>query len=221
MEILQKFMMVPQNIINALKTIKSQTNKVENIFIEPLAYCQNSKVETVQMIQIDQIKKRTKLTMNQQTQTEQQPKTGQLLSINSIPKIDSHQKSKLEQVPSKSNKKYTKLLNKQIIQDESLSRASDQTEPSQYSYCQNNFLTALERNEEEYIPEQIKVHQLNRINQKQYRSQILKNYLNKFKDKYTDEKQILKSTRTQSSDEKQESVDQKELENHQQQHTLV
>ncbi|CAD8074731.1 unnamed protein product [Paramecium primaurelia] len=221
MEILQKLMMIPQNIINALKTIKSQTNIIENIFVEPLAYCQYSKVETVQMIQIDQIKIRTKLTMNQQTQTEQQPKTGQLLSINSIPNIDSHQKIKLEQVPSKSNKKQTKQLNKLIIQDESLSRASDQTEPSQYSYCQNNFLTALERNEEDYIPEQKKVHQLNGRNQKQYRSQILKNYLNKFKDKYTDEKQILKSTRTQSSDEKQESVDQKELENHQQQHTLV
>ncbi|CAK79463.1 unnamed protein product (macronuclear) [Paramecium tetraurelia] len=221
MEFLQKIMMIPQNIINTLKTMKSQTNKVDNIFIEPLAFCQESIVETVHLKEFDQINKRRKLTMNQETQTEPQQKFEQIISINQIPESVSQQKSRLRLVPSKSNKKYTKLLTKQIVKDESLSRESDQTEPSQYSYCHNNFLAAMDRNEEEYKPQQKKIYQINGKNQNQYRNQIRKNYLSQFKEKFTDEKLILKSTRTQSSDEKQDSIDQKELENNQQQQALV
>ncbi|CAD8065189.1 unnamed protein product [Paramecium primaurelia] len=221
MEFLQKLMVIPQNIINAFKNMKSQTNKVENIFVEPLTFCYESKVETVHVKQFDHLVKRKKLTMNQETQTEPQTKIEQIENIDQVPEVDSQKNRKLRLVPSKQNKKQYKLLTKQIVQEESLSRASEQTEPSQYSYCQNHFLTILEQNEEQHKLEQKKIYQFNKKNQKQYRNQILKNYINKFKDNYIDEKQIQKSTRTQSSDEKQISIDQKELNNNQQQQTLV
>ncbi|CAD8075464.1 unnamed protein product [Paramecium sonneborni] len=221
MEFLQKLMVIPQNILNTLKKMKSQTKNVQNIFTEPLIVCYESKIETVHVKQFDHITKRKKIMMNQETQTEPQSQTGQILKINQLPKIDQKKKGQLGLDFSKSNKKCFKLLDKQIIQEESLSRVSDQTEPSQYSYCQNHFLTVLEQNEEQYKSEQNKIYQIKGKNQKQYRNQILKNYISKFKEKYNEEKQILKSTRTQSSDERQDSIDQMKQENNQQKQTLV
>ncbi|CAD8088026.1 unnamed protein product [Paramecium sonneborni] len=226
MEFLQKLMVIPQNIINTLKKMKSQTDKVENIYVEPLIFCQESKIETIYVQQFDLSAKRKKITQNQETQTESQSQPEQMLKINQVTEIDQQKKIKIGLSTSKSNKKCSKLLSKQIIQDENISRASDQTEPSQYSYCQNHFLTVLEQNEEQYKLEQKKIYRINQKNQKQYRNQILKNYISKFKEKQNDEKQndekqILKSTRTQSSDERQDSIDQKEQENNQQKQTLV
>lgn len=50
MEFLQKIIMIPQNIINSLKNMREKSQKVENIFVEPLLLCYESKIESFSVI---------------------------------------------------------------------------------------------------------------------------------------------------------------------------
>ncbi|CAK74757.1 unnamed protein product (macronuclear) [Paramecium tetraurelia] len=220
MEILQKLMAIPKNIIKALKNMKQQTNKVQNNIVETFIICNESRVVTNEVKQIDQLVKKRKLTINQE-KIDSITQTDQLQNIDQVPKDESQKISKLLQVGSKQNKKQSKLLKKQSIEEDSISRKSDQTELSQKSYCQNHFLKILEQYREQSKLQQNKIYQSQTKCQNQFRKKILKNYLKQFTNKQDDENKILKSAKTLSPDEKQFKIDQKESENIQQKQELA
>ncbi|CAD8161003.1 unnamed protein product [Paramecium octaurelia] len=212
MEFLQKLMVIPKNIMEAFKNIKQQTNKVQNSYIETFIICNESKVVTNEVKQNDQLEKKRKLKINQE-KIDSIAQTDQIQNIDKVPKDESQNISKVQQLSSKQSQKQSKLLKQQGIEEENISRESDQTEPPQKSYCQNHFLKALEQNEEFDKLQHNKIYKGQIKSQNQYRKIILKSYLNQFTAKQNDEEKILKSTQNQSPDEKQFNLHQKESEN--------
>ncbi|CAD8072462.1 unnamed protein product [Paramecium sonneborni] len=188
-------MITLQYIANAVKSIQSRNQHIQKFDTEPLIICQDYKIETYQLIDIKQKNKKKKLTANQETQTQELPiqtnnsNSGQTQQGKNINIIGCQKDN------SKKTKKIVKHLSKQVVDVEKFSQNSEQTEPSQISYCQRHFLYSLQKNEEEfkiYLP--TKVSQL-----KQTKSKIFNKYINNLRESLVQQRSIIETVQDEGS----------------------
>ncbi|CAD8080352.1 unnamed protein product [Paramecium primaurelia] len=128
MELLQKLISIPKNVLLSLKYLQQKKQQIQ--VIEPIKLIEDCKIETIEIMEQQRLIKK-KIVVDKQIQTE--------LNIKQMIKRN----NKKQSYQFKKNEKYA---NKQ---DQSLSEASQKTKPSQYSYCQNNFIDSFELEEKQ------------------------------------------------------------------------
>ncbi|CAD8099883.1 unnamed protein product [Paramecium sonneborni] len=179
MEFFQKLIAIPKNVFLSLKLLKQKKKQIQ--VTEPIKLSEDCKIETFEIIDQQIIIKKNQIAYKQ-IQTD-------LIKSKTKQNYNNKQKNK------KKNKKSSKKLKKQEKyggkQDYILSETSEKTKPSQYSYCQNNFLDSFEFNAKQINLQNVgSFYTSKRKSQKSTNQHLLNDYFNKIK-LQLDEKEIL------------------------------
>ncbi|CAD8186699.1 unnamed protein product [Paramecium pentaurelia] len=185
MELLQKLISIPKNVLLSLKYLQQKKQQIQ--VIEPIKLIEDCKIETIQIMEQQRLIKK-KIVVDKQIQTEPDF-------------VRTNKKSQQKQMIKKNNKKQSyqfkkneKYANKQ---DQSLSETSQKTKPSQYSYCQNNFVDSFEIDEKQKkLENEGSFYTAQKKSLQQTHQEFLDNYFIKFKLQLDDKENLIMKQNT-------------------------
>ncbi|CAK86768.1 unnamed protein product (macronuclear) [Paramecium tetraurelia] len=185
MQFLQKLIAIPKNVLLSLKQFQQKKQQIQ--IVEPIKLSEDCKIETFEIVEEHRVRKRKQ-------QTDKQIQTD-LVYERTIQNSNQKQRGKMDN--SKSSKQLKKIQKYTEKQSQSLSEASDKTKPSQYSYCQSNFLHSFELDEQQAILENVEsLYPAKSKSVQQTHQQLFNNYLHKLKLKLDDKELLIMKQNT-------------------------